>query len=64
MKAIIIAVGDELTSGAVVETNSADLSRELGSLGITTAAHVTVGDSSEAIAAAIRNRPPASTAGE
>ena len=54
MKAIIIAVGDELISGKTVDTNSAYLARELTLRGIETQAHTTVGDNEEAIAAALR----------
>ena len=53
MKAIIISVGDELTSGQTVDTNSAHLARELDGLGIHTARHMTVGDDREAVAGAI-----------
>ena len=40
----IISIGDELTSGALVDTNSAYLSRELTEAGITVSRHATVGD--------------------
>ena len=53
MKAIIIAVGDELLSGETVDTNSAHLAEELALRGIETIAHRTVGDNEQAIAAAI-----------
>ncbi len=53
MRAVIIAVGDELTGGATVDTNSAYLSLRLAEHGIEVARHVTVGDDAEAIAAAI-----------
>ena len=53
MKAIIIAVGSELTAGQTAETNSAFLARALGSLGITPIAHWTVGDDRGRIAKAI-----------
>ena len=53
MKAIIIAVGDELLSGMTVDTNSAHLAEELALRGIETIAHRTVGDNEQAIAAAI-----------
>ena len=53
MKAIVIAVGNELTSGECVDTNSAWLSRKLGAMGIDTIEHCTIGDSAEQIAAAI-----------
>jgi len=53
MRAVIIAVGDELTSGATVDTNSAWLADGLGRRGIAVARHVTVGDDTGAIAAAV-----------
>jgi nicotinamide-nucleotide amidase len=40
----IISIGDELTSGALIDTNSAFLSRELSELGIAVLFHTTVGD--------------------
>lgn len=40
----IISIGDELTSGALVDTNSAFLSRELAGAGIPVSRHSTVGD--------------------
>jgi len=49
----ILSVGDELISGLTVNTNSAWLSSALAALGITTVAHVTVGDDAAAIAQAI-----------
>ena len=53
MYAVIVAVGDELTSGATVDTNSAYLARRLAELGIETLRHETVGDDTAAIAEAI-----------
>jgi len=53
MKAFILSVGTELTSGQVVDTNSAFLSRQLAALGIATAGHATVGDDQSVIARAI-----------
>ena len=53
MHAVIIAVGDELISGATVDTNSAYLSAQLEEFGIAAARHVTVGDDAGAIAGAI-----------
>ena len=53
MKAVIIAVGDELISGRTVDTNSAYLADRLARLGIETLEHATVGDDVDAIAAAI-----------
>jgi len=54
MKAIIIAVGDELTSGQTVDTNSAYLGEQLGRFGIEVCEHRTVGDRRLAIASAVR----------
>lgn len=50
MKAIILAIGDELTSGQHVDTNSAYLSGRLAMTGIHAAAHWTIGDDLSAIA--------------
>ncbi len=44
LRAEVIAIGDELTSGARLDTNSQWLSQQLGDLGIQTAFHTTVGD--------------------
>src|SRR6056297_245707 len=44
----VIAIGDEITSGAKLDTNSQWLSTQLGSLGIRVLYHSTVGDSLEA----------------
>ena len=40
----VVSIGDEMTSGARVDTNAAWLSRRLGELGIHVAFHSTVGD--------------------
>ena len=40
----IISIGDELTTGALVDTNSAYLSRELSEIGYTICRHSTIGD--------------------
>ena len=53
MKAIIIAVGNELVSGQIIDSNSAYLSARLGERGIAVAAHWTVPDDREQIASAI-----------
>ncbi len=55
MKAIIIGVGDELTSGQTVDTNSAYLSRRLAEQGIVTLEHRVVSDQQTAIANVIRD---------
>lgn len=44
LTAEVIAIGDEMTSGARLDTNSAWLSRRLGELGIEVQFHTTVGD--------------------
>lgn len=53
MKAIILAVGNELTSGQTVDTNSAYLARQLVAMGIETIRHHTVPDDRLAIATAL-----------
>ena len=53
MQAVIIAIGDELISGASVDTNSAYLSRRLAERGIVAVRHVTVGDDLGRITGAI-----------
>jgi len=49
----VIAVGDELTSGERVDTNSAWLSLRLAELGAPASMHVSVGDDARSIAAAL-----------
>ena len=44
LRAEIISIGDELTSGQRLDTNSRWLSEQLGNLGVKTAFHTTVGD--------------------
>jgi nicotinamide-nucleotide amidase len=53
MKAVVLAIGDELVSGQTVDSNSAWLSRELGLRGIPAVRHETVGDDRPAIREAI-----------
>ncbi|MEX0791612.1 MAG: molybdopterin-binding protein, partial [Pirellulaceae bacterium] len=48
MQAEIIAIGDEMTSGQRLDTNSQWLSDQLESLGIRVLYHTTVGDDLEA----------------
>lgn len=48
MRAEVIAIGDELTSGERLDTNSQWLSQRLGELGIVTGYQTTVGDDLEA----------------
>ncbi len=52
MKAEVISIGDELTSGERLDTNSRWLSQQLGDLGIRVLFHTTVGDDLEANVAA------------
>lgn len=54
MRAEIISIGDELTSGQRLDTNSQWLSERLGELGIPVAFHTTVGDDLEMNVAAFR----------
>jgi nicotinamide-nucleotide amidase len=54
MRAEIIAIGDELTTGQCLDTNTQWLSQRLGELGIPVAFHTTVGDDLETNAAAFR----------
>jgi nicotinamide-nucleotide amidase len=54
MRAEIIAIGDELTSGQSLDTNTQWLSQRLGELGIAVAFHTTVGDDLETNVAAFR----------
>jgi nicotinamide-nucleotide amidase len=53
MNAAILAIGNELTSGRSLDTNSAWLADQLGRRGIATVQHVTVGDDRPAIARAL-----------
>jgi nicotinamide-nucleotide amidase len=48
MQAEVIAIGDELTSGQRLDTNSQWLSQRLGELGIRVLYHTTVGDDQDA----------------
>jgi nicotinamide-nucleotide amidase len=54
MRAEILAIGDELTSGQRLDTNSQWLSQRLGELGVSVAFHTTIGDDLEANIAAFR----------
>ena len=54
MKIEIVTIGDELLLGFTIDTNAAHLARELSSLGVEIVHRTTVGDSAEAIAAAVR----------
>jgi nicotinamide-nucleotide amidase len=55
MQAEIIAIGDELTSGQRLDTNSQWLSQQLADLGIKVVRHTTVGDQLEVNVAALRS---------
>ena len=50
ISACILAVGDELTTGQSLDTNSAWISRQLGLCGIETTSHTTVSDNQSVIA--------------
>lgn len=54
MRAEIISIGDELTSGQRLDTNSQWLSERLGELGVPVMFHTTVGDDLEANVALFR----------
>lgn len=54
MRAVILAVGDELVAGETIDTNSAYLARELAAVGIETVAHWTVADDQARLVAALR----------
>ena len=55
MRAEVIAIGDELTSGQRLDTNSQWLAAELGLLGVPVTFHTTAADTQEAGVAAFRN---------
>ena len=48
MHAEILSIGDEMTSGQRLDTNSQWLSQQLADLGVRTLFHTTVGDDLEA----------------
>ena len=54
MKAEIISVGDELTIGMIIDTNSAYLSTKLAGIGIPVTRHTVVGDELEAVTDVVR----------
>ena len=54
MRAEVISIGDELTSGQRLDTNTQWLSLRLGELGVETAYHTTVADDLEANIAVFR----------
>ena len=53
MHAEVVAIGDELTSGQRLDTNSQWLSQQLALLGVPVLHHTTVGDDLEAIVAVL-----------
>lgn len=53
MNAILIAIGNELTCGHIIESNCAWLAQQLAERGVATLAHWTVGDDRSGIARAI-----------
>lgn len=58
MKAEIISIGNELTSGSVPNTNATFIAGHLFSSGIEVSGMLTVGDESAAIIEALRNVSP------
>jgi PncC family amidohydrolase len=58
MRAIILSIGDELTLGQTVDTNSAWLSQQLAAVGCDVVRHLTVGDGQTEIESAIRESIP------
>lgn len=55
MHAEIISIGDEITSGRLLDTNSQWLSQRLEELGVRVLYHTTVGDEIDAMAGVFRN---------
>ena len=53
MRAIVISIGNELTLGQTVDTNSAWLSQRLAEIGVRVRSHVTIDDELEPIRSAI-----------
>ena len=53
MTAEILAVGSELLSGSITNTNAREISRALSAIGIATAAHTVVGDDPASLRAAV-----------
>jgi molybdopterin-biosynthesis enzyme MoeA-like protein len=63
MRATILSVGSELTTGRTVDTNSAWLAGELEAAGVPVRAHVTLpDDEAEKQKSPRRSRPPRQTA--
>ena len=61
MQAEVLAIGDELTSGQRLDTNSQWLSQQLGDLGIRVCYHTSVGDDQAALVEALRTTAKRST---
>ncbi len=61
MQAEVLAIGDELTSGQRLDTNSQWLSQQLGDLGIRVCYHTSVGDDQAALVKALRTTAKRST---
>ena len=55
MKIELVTIGDELLLGFTIDTNAAHLARELAAIGVEIDRRTTVGDTAEAIAAAVRD---------
>jgi nicotinamide-nucleotide amidase len=51
--ATIITIGDELLIGQIIDTNSAWIAQQLSAIGVTVAKRVAIGDTAEAIRAAL-----------
>ena len=58
MNAIILSIGDELTLGQTIDTNSAWLSQQLAAVGCDIVEHITIPDSQSAIEEAIKVAAP------
>jgi len=54
MKAEILATGDEIRSGALVDSNSAHISQKLEETGISVIRHSCIGDDSDILTAILR----------
>lgn len=60
MNAIIVTIGDELTSGLKADTNAAYLARRLGEIGIAVLSITSVGDTADHVVEALRRAAQAS----
>ncbi|MBI9076761.1 MAG: CinA family nicotinamide mononucleotide deamidase-related protein [Desulfatibacillum sp.] len=54
IQAQILATGDELTTGTLVDSNSAHIAETLGMLGVSVTKHVTVGDDMDELVRALK----------